>query len=131
LNHVVSRTLALEGEGQVNAYAGGYDDWLWQRTQPPDATPGPRSASSNLRPRPEAPRPPKIGFQEKQELDALPQHIEELEAEQQQLYGAMADPRLYQENGADVVRLQARLDELARALEAAYQRWEELDALLQ
>ena len=43
----------------------------------------------------------------------------------------MADPRLYQENGAEVARLQTRLDELARALEAAYQRWEELDALLQ
>ena len=36
LNNVVDRTLALEEGGRVGEYAGGYDDWLWQRPQPED-----------------------------------------------------------------------------------------------
>ncbi len=131
LNNVVSRTLALEGKGQVNAYAGGYDDWLWQRPQPLDDTSGysptekaPQSPSAT-------PRAQKISFQERQELEALPGQIEGLEAEQQRLYAALSDPRLYQEDGDKVARIRARLDELASALEKAYQRWETLDALSQ
>src|SRR6185295_8073780 len=30
LNNVVTSTIVLEGEGAVNEYAGGYDDWLNQ-----------------------------------------------------------------------------------------------------
>jgi ABC transport system ATP-binding/permease protein len=130
LNNVVSRTLALDGKGRVNAYAGGYDDWLWQRPRPQE-TPASPQGPSKPAPRPAAPRPRKLSYREKQELDELPGRIETLEAEQEQLYAAMADPRLYQENGTQVTQMQARLDEVAIALEAAYQRWEELDALPQ
>ena len=45
LNNVVTSTLALEGEGQVKEYAGGYDDWLRQHQPelPPTAEPGPQN----------------------------------------------------------------------------------------
>jgi ATP-binding cassette subfamily F protein uup len=131
LNNVVSCTFALEGKGQVRAYAGGYDDWLWQRPHPDTAAPKSERTVPSPTPRTAASRPHKISFQEQQELDALPERIEKLEAEQAQLYAAMTDPRLYQENGSEVARIQARLDTLAGALEAAYQRWEELDTLPQ
>ena len=45
------------------------------------------------------------------------------------MYETLSDPKLYQENGADVARIQARLDELGKALEAAYERWMFLEAL--
>ena len=145
LNNVVDRTLALEGGGRVGEYAGGYDDWLWQRPQPEDerrsesrdaavesaTTPGSKPAP---KPRPPAPaadqsRAHKITFAEKGELAALPGQIETLEQEKQQLYEALSDPELYRENGADVARIQARLDELGKELEAAYeQRLAELRA---
>ena len=130
LNNVVSRTLAIDGKGRVNAYAGGYDDWLWQRPQP-EETPESQQGPSKPAPRPAAPRLRKLSYREKQELDELPGRIEALEAEQEKLYAAMADPRLYQENGAQVTQIQARFDEVASTLEAAYERWEELDALPQ
>ncbi len=81
--------------------------------------------------RPATSRPRKLSYREKQELDELPGRIEALETEQEQLYAAMADPRLYQENGSKVTQIQSRLDEVASTLEAAYERWEELDALPQ
>ena len=33
LNNVVTSTIVFEGEGEVNEYDGGYDDWLRQRKQ--------------------------------------------------------------------------------------------------
>ena len=32
LNNVVTSTIVFEGEGRLQEYVGGYDDWLRQRT---------------------------------------------------------------------------------------------------
>jgi ATP-binding cassette subfamily F protein uup len=133
LNNVVHRTWALEEGGRVGEYAGGYDDWLWQRPQPED-TAVKAAVEPATHPRPEASaagqsQPRKISYAERGELAELPGQIEALEQEQQQLYDALSTPKLYQENGADVARIQARLDELGQALEAAYERWMFLEAL--
>ncbi|MDF1700406.1 MAG: ATP-binding cassette domain-containing protein [Planctomycetota bacterium] len=40
LDHVVTSTLVLEGEGRVGDYVGGYSDWLTQRKVPGDAAKG-------------------------------------------------------------------------------------------
>jgi ATP-binding cassette subfamily F protein uup len=129
LNHVVDRTLAMEAGGRVDEYAGGYDDWLWQRPQPqevePRAAPEPKPAKHAVRQAQER----KITFAEKNELAALPGEIEALEQEKQRLYEALADPELYQENGAEVARIQQRVDEIGEALEAAYDRWMYLEGL--
>jgi ATP-binding cassette subfamily F protein uup len=129
LNSVVKRTLALEEGGRVGEYAGGYDDWLWQRPQPEET-----SVEPVTKPRPpehvsSQPQQRKISSAERDELAALPGQIEALEQEQQQWYSALSTPELYQENGADVARIQARLDELGKALEAAYERWMFLEEL--
>lgn len=34
LDNLVTTTLALEGDGQVREYVGGYTDWLRQRPEP-------------------------------------------------------------------------------------------------
>jgi ATP-binding cassette subfamily F protein uup len=133
LNNVVERTLALEEGGRVGAYAGGYDDWLWQRAQREDERPkAPVKPAAKARPAAPAPTQTKArkrSFAERGELEALPGQIEALEQEQQQLYEALSDPKLYQESGPEVARIQARLDEIAEALEAAYERWMFLESL--
>ena len=65
---------------------------------------------------------------EKKELEALPQLIETLEAEQQQLHDGMADPDFYKK-GADVAAAAGRLEELKEQLENAYARWQTLEEL--
>ena len=121
-------TLALEENGQVRAYAGGYDDWLWQRPRPEEEPP-PQQLAPKAKRTPRAAQPRKITSQEREELAELPQRIEALEAEQAALYAAMSDPQTYQGNPEKVPQMQARLDALEAELEGAFARWEELDAL--
>jgi ATP-binding cassette subfamily F protein uup len=137
LNNVVHCTLALEAAGRVGEYAGGYDDWLWQRAQlgeerrlqPQDAALEPATGPQAAVRTTDLSQPRKISFSERRELEALPGEIEALEQEQQRLYETLANPKLYEENGSDVARIQARLDELGQALEAAYERWMFLEEL--
>ena len=128
INNVVTSTLVLEGEGRVGEYVGGYDDWLRQRK--PDTpskikktvTKAPKLAAQQQRPR-------KLSYKEKRELEALPQHIETLEAEQCQLYQTMADPAFYKKEGAEIIKAQDRLKSLEQELAVTYQRWEILEDL--
>ncbi len=127
LNNVVTSTLVFEGEGKVNEYVGGYDDWLWQRK----ASAPVEQAKEERREKPKLQRekPRKLSFKEQKELEALPQKIETLEGEQQQIHTSMADPNFYRESGAKVSAMKARLEALETELAEAYKRWEELEAM--
>lgn len=128
LNNVVTSTLVFEGEGRVNEYVGGYDDWLMQRKpDQPQKKEKPKAKQERQHSRPERPR--KLTFKEQRELETLPQHIEALEAEQQELYRAMADPDFYKKEGSDIVKAKTRLQSLEQELAAAYERWETLEAI--
>jgi ATP-binding cassette subfamily F protein uup len=70
-----------------------------------------------------------LNYKERRELEALPEHIEMLEAEQAQLYEMLSDPKLYRQEGEEIAQLQARLAGIAQALEDAYIRWEQLEQL--
>jgi ATP-binding cassette subfamily F protein uup len=135
LNNVVTSTLVLEGEGRVEEYVGGYDDWLRQRniatsTTAPSApkTPLPETAEKNPQRRQ---RPRKLTNKEKQELETLPRRIEELETEQQELYDAMSDPGFYKQDGpsSPSARAAERLQTIKNELSRAYHRWEELESI--
>jgi ATP-binding cassette subfamily F protein uup len=127
LNNAVTSTLVFEGEGLVKEYVGGYDDWVRQRPQEEESAPGMRQKKT--RPRRMAAGPRKLTFKEKNELKQLPDVIEDLEEQKRKLFITMADPALYKTSGAEVVRLQASLDELERDLEKAYTRWELLEEI--
>jgi ATP-binding cassette subfamily F protein uup len=120
----------FEGEGRVNEYVGGYDDWLRQskRKQVAPAIPV-RAAESPLAKGPQKEKPRKLSFKEQKEIETLPQRIEELDAEHQQIIAAMADPAFYRNSGDKVSATKARLDALEKELAKVYQRWNELEAL--
>jgi len=127
LNNVATSTLVFEGSGRVEEYAGGYDDWLLQRSRLEETTPEPKPKKGRPRSVPTGPR--KLTFKEQREREKLPGIIEDLEARKHNLFAAMADPELYKTAGTKVAKLQASLDELERELEAAYARWELLEDL--
>ncbi|MDO9516371.1 MAG: hypothetical protein Q7J01_09780, partial [Syntrophales bacterium] len=77
--------------------------------------------------RPAGPR--KLSFKEARELESLPQKIEAMETEQQELYASMADSSFYQREGAIINQAKARVEELEQSLTMAYERWTELEAL--
>ncbi len=126
LNNVATSTLVFEGEGRVNEYVGGYDDWLWQRNTAAAVEPV-KTTEKKERFRPAREKPRKLSFKELKELEALPRRIEALEEEQRQIHASMADPTFYRQSGDKVGAMKSRLEELAHALEEAYQRWEELE----
>lgn len=126
LNNVVTSTLVLEAEGKVGEYVGGYDDWLRQRVHVIREIKEKEPAKNG---RPREPRKG-LSFKEKRELEALPEQIEQLEAEQKQCYASMADPAFYQRSGAEEISaVLARLKSIEQELEESYRRWEALEAL--
>jgi ATP-binding cassette subfamily F protein uup len=128
INNVVTSTIVFEGGSVVKEYVGGYDDWLRQR--PEEAKPSRDSARNQSFPAAQAPRARvKLRFSEQKELDALPEAIECLEREQQELFQAAGDPALYKKDRADIVATTDRLEELQRLLAEAYARWEQLEQL--
>ncbi|MBN8728232.1 MAG: ATP-binding cassette domain-containing protein [Xanthomonadales bacterium] len=129
LDNVVTSTLVLEGGGRVGEYVGGYSDWLRQRPavvrnpEPPKT--GPKPAAVAAAP---APARRKLGYKEARELEALPQRIEALEAHIAALGEKMQDPAFYQQDSAAIVAANQDLTSLQVELDAAYLRWQELDA---
>ncbi len=138
LDHVVTSTIAFEGDGRVAEYVGGYEDWLRQR---PDAVtqrsrtviePGPAvTTAAAVRSVPREGRAPvrrKLTFNEQRELDALPSTIESLEKEHRALEARVADPAFYKEGPDSIHRVMTRMDEVSTLLLVAYERWDELDS---
>jgi ATP-binding cassette subfamily F protein uup len=128
INNVATSTLALEGEGSVNEYVGGYDDWLRQSRRKSGAPVAPVKTEEKKEPlRPQAAKPRKLSFKEQKELEALPKLIEELESEQGRIIQTMADPGFYRESGIKVSEYTARLEALKKELAGVYARWEKLE----
>ena len=66
---------------------------------------------------------------EKHELATLPQRIEELETEQEDLFNTMAGPGFYKQDGRAIAAAKERLETIKQELAAAYSRWEELEGI--
>ncbi len=128
LNNVVTSTLVLEGDGRVGEFVGGYDDWLRQQSTAA-VSKDDRRVSRPEKQKPQRQARQTLSYKERRELEALPQQIEDLEAEQASLYHAMANPQFYQQAGHEIAKAKARLESLETELNAAYQRWEALEAL--
>lgn len=128
LNNIVTGTFVFEGNGRIVEYPGGYDDWLEQRVNSvQEAGPLPENRSSADAAKPKSTR--KLSNREREELTALPRIIEELEAEQEALHQAMADPAFYRKAEEEIARATARAEAIPKKLEAAFERWEELERL--
>jgi len=127
LDNVATSTFVFEGNGRVQEYVGGYDDWVRQRAaampaarrQPRAAGPSEPSAVATNR---------KLSYKERRELADLPARIEVLEAEQSELNASVSHPEFYRESAEAIARTLARIAELQHVLNGAYSRWDELDS---
>jgi ATP-binding cassette subfamily F protein uup len=140
MDNVVTSTLVLEGDGRIGDYVGGYSDWQRQRRKPVAAekeideatSPATKPAAGLVAPH-AAPKPPgksrkKPGYREQQELKALPERIETLEARQAELTDTVSAADFYRGDPAAVESTLRELDEVSGELEACYARWEELES---
>ena len=134
VNNVVTSTLVFEGDGQVNEYVGGYDDWLkysQDKLKADDSTANTardkKSADKNVKK--DAPvKAKKLSYKDQRELDALPAQIEAFENEVEALQGQMAADDFYKQEKEIITEVQKQLEETQASLEHCYNRWEELEA---
>lgn len=129
LNNVVTSTIVFEGEGRLQEYVGGYDDWLRQRTAPDGSLP-----TAPKEPKPRKDKTPKekqkLSYKETRELEALPKKLETLEEEKQRLMTTLNSPAFYElRDAVEINKASDRLEALEKELDEAYRRWDELEKL--
>ena len=129
LDAVVTSTLVLEGEGRVGDYVGGYSDWLRQRRVAAPSVAAPKLAAKPFEAAPAvAPIKRKLSYKDARELELLPARIEQLEEQMAALTAAMTEPDFFRRDAAAVTAHNAEIAGVQTELDAAYARWEALDA---
>ncbi|NND91648.1 MAG: ATP-binding cassette domain-containing protein [Granulosicoccus sp.] len=145
LENVVTRSLVYQGNGRFIDVAGGYEDFERERrnssTLKPvfdgsdsSQAPGGKKRSTSLAsstptPSGKTSKTKKLTYAETTELKQLPEKISQLEDSVNELHQRMNDPSFYNDRtSADKVIKQAQ--QLQIELDAAYSRWETLEALL-
>lgn len=143
LDNVVTSTIAFEGDGLWKEYEGGVLDWLEQskRSRTANITENrhhPRSRGMPQDPNESTPAPTtpklqagntprkKLSYKEQRELDQLPTHISQLEAEQSALQAALADDRIFRNDPGAASLMTARIGVIEEELMTALERWSAL-----
>ena len=128
LDNIVTQTLAAEGGGVWKEYAGGYTDWLRQRSGHQDPSPPPRGGVAREAGRGgDRPRT-KLTYKETRELESLPGEIAALEAEQHALAARTSAPEYFRQ-APEVLRAdQQRINAIEASLMEKLERWEALES---
>ncbi|MGK7296312.1 MAG: ATP-binding cassette domain-containing protein [Candidatus Wenzhouxiangella sp. M2_3B_020] len=136
LDNVVTASLVMEGGGHVGEYVGGYSDWRRQvqAREPDPADPAggaSEGGSSKSRPRagPRQARPRKLSYKLARELERLPGRLEALEARMAELTRTLNDPDFYERAPNDIAEVNAAVSQLQAEIDAAYARWEVIEAM--
>ena len=130
LDNVITQSIVFEGEGRLKEYIGGYEDYLdaKKREQTVQAsTVNKTAAPEAVKEKPKANRTVKLSYKEQRELDALPDEIAALEAEQADLNTQLSDPEVFKDY-EKAGTLQSRADEIEMLLLEKLERWEMLEA---
>ncbi|HGG8342878.1 TPA: ATP-binding cassette domain-containing protein [Neisseria meningitidis] len=129
LDNVITQSLVFEGNGRLKEYIGGYQDYIDAKSREAkiQTESAPKTADAEpVKEKPKANRTVKLSYKEQRELDALPDEIAALEAEQAEINAQLSDPEIfkdYEKAGA----LQSRAEEIEMLLLEKLERWELLE----
>ena len=109
LDRVCTAVLSFEGDGQVVRYAS-----RMQAVRALEARQAAveKTAPAKATPKKQAPPPQGLSRKEQRELDGLPEKLEALEAELEDVEGTLGDPETYRSRADEVDGLNERLNEL-------------------
>ena len=131
LDNLCSNTLVFEGDGVVKEYVGGYSDWrrtLRSQAQAEEVGGGrPRRTPPVPRKKKDPPKANRLSYKERKEWESLPTRIEEMEAELEGLHEEMAQPDFFRKDPEVIRETSNRSQSLPQRIEAAFERWAELD----
>ncbi len=128
LDNVATDLYVLEGDGRVQPYVGGYQDFLQQKAATARAESA-RQAAAKPKTGGKPDKPRKFLNRERWELEAIPAEIEKLETESATLSERLSDPQTYVSAADEIPALKERLQAIETETAAKFARWEELEAL--
>ncbi len=148
LDRTVTVTLGLDDSGKVDVVAGGYADWVKQRSRrnsadkpksplPPaggvgggPVAPVPTPTSPPLTPPPSG-RGKKLSYKDQRDYDLLPARIDALTAQIARDEEALHDPTLYTRDPVKFAALTKAIEAARAEKDAAEERWLELAELVE
>lgn len=146
MDNVVTSTWVFgkdnQGNGVVNEYVGGYNDYLRQKQfdeankkaqlkQEKLQKSAAEASLANQTVQNTTNKPKKkLSFNEQRELDALPNEMEKLEAEQADLQQKLADGSWFTKDLEAATKASERLAEVEELLLEKLERWDELESFV-
>jgi ATP-binding cassette subfamily F protein uup len=130
IDRIATTTVALEGEGRVTVYPGGWSDFQRQRPAMPEAPLATRSATPPRKtepPKPAQNAASSLTFTERHRLEELPAEIDRLEAEISRLEALLSDPELYSREPIKFRKATEALTARQAALAASEEEWLSLE----
>ena len=125
LDRLVTGVIAVEGDGEVGEYVGGYEDYNKQRPRPADRAQPVKATKPQ--PRKAAARAARLSYREKSDLEQLPGRIAALTEEIATLEARLSDPDLLRTDRAGFGRAAARLETAKHEKDDAEERWLEIE----
>ncbi|HEZ6698824.1 TPA: ATP-binding cassette domain-containing protein [Neisseria meningitidis] len=129
LDNVITQSLVFEGNGRLKEYIGGYQDYIDAKSREAkiQTESAPKTADAEpVKEKPKANRTVKLSYKEQRELDALPDEIAALEAEQAEINAQLSDPEIFKDY-EKASALQSRAEEIEMLLLEKLERWELLE----
>jgi ATP-binding cassette subfamily F protein uup len=134
MDNVITSLIVLDGKGGVEEHVGGYSDWEARGGSLSEARSGlssraekPARDTSVVSRKQTKAKTPMLSYKDQRELGNLPAKIEKLESQQSQLEEQMSAPGFYQSDHEKVQLVSQKLAEVQGQLEAAFERWSELE----
>ncbi len=141
LNNSVTSVIAFEGNGHLQEYVGGYDDWIrqgggWHKHQSTDESVSEKPAEKLVASVSEKStatvatnKPKKLSYKLQKEFDELPQKIEKLESDLANLQTEINTADFYNQDQQKVDAKLRLLAQLEADLETSFERWAELESM--
>jgi len=123
LDKTVTVTLGLDGSGQVDIVAGGYEDWEAKRRKPVVGKTKAATPSKQATPAPPPPSSTKLSFKDQRDFEVLPARIEELEAAIAKGETILSDPNLFANDPQRFATISKGIENAQKEKTAAEERW--------
>ncbi|KAF3977078.1 MAG: ATP-binding cassette domain-containing protein [Methylococcales symbiont of Iophon sp. n. MRB-2018] len=130
LDNVVTSVFVFEGGGTINEYIGGYAEWFaLDKTRKDQATAKNKIENKSKKQKTKS-NQQKLSFKDQKELDKLPKLIDQLEKKQAELTEQISATDFYKQEQEIIKVTLEQLQKTEKKLEQVYQRWDELESLL-
>ena len=132
LDNVVTSVFVLNGSGDVDEFVGGYTDWMSYVNQMEQTKPAIVAKKNQEAPKQDKPavKKKRLSYKDQQELNDLPQMIDDLEVKQAALTLQISSSAFYKKEPLAIAKTLDELKSIETKLEQVYARWNDLEALM-